>query len=49
MISELYSVFTKDKFPKVLRTFRLLHLREMIVLCQKTGNLEGIITRQDIF
>jgi CBS domain-containing protein len=45
MLSELYTVDRKDKFPKVLTIFRYLHLRHLCVVSKNNGKLEGIITR----
>ena len=45
MISELFTVDVRDKFPKVLVIFRYMHLRHLPVVDKKTGKLEGIITR----
>ncbi len=49
MISELYTVDIKDKFPKVLQMFRFMHLRHLPVVDKETGEIKGIITRQDLF
>jgi CBS domain-containing protein len=49
MIEEVYTVSTKDKLGKILTLFRYMHLRHLPVVHERTGKLEGIITRQDIF
>lgn len=49
MYERPYTVNTKDKLPKVLNLFKQMHLRHLPVINEKTGTLEGIITRQDIF
>lgn len=38
-----------DRLQKVLDVFRHMHLRSLPVTNPGTGELEGIITRQDIF
>lgn len=34
-----------DKFPKVLNIFRYMQLRQLLVINDSNGKLEGIITR----
>ena len=38
-----------DRLQKVLDVFRHMHLRSLAVTNPGNGELEGIITRQDIF
>jgi CBS domain containing-hemolysin-like protein len=49
MYERPYTVNTKDKLPKILNLFKQMHLRHLAVIHEKTGSLEGVITRQDIF
>jgi predicted transcriptional regulator len=38
-----------DFLPKILKRFRHMNLRHLIVVNPLNNNVEGIITRQDIF
>jgi hypothetical protein len=38
-----------DFLPKILARFRHLHLRHLCVINPINGELDGLITRQDIF
>ena len=38
-----------DFLPKVLASFRHMHLRHLCVVNPNDGSLDGVITRQDIF
>jgi CBS domain-containing protein len=38
-----------DKFPKVLNLFRQLQLRQLLIINDADGTLQGIITRKDLF
>ena len=49
MIERPQLVSADDKFPKVLNIFRLMQLRQMLVINDANGKLLGIITRQDLF
>jgi len=49
MIEQPTLVNIYDKFSKVLNIFKLLQLRQLLVIDDKNGKLEGIITRQDLF
>lgn len=49
MYEDPYIVFIKDKLPKVVNIFKQMHMRHLPVVHPKSGGLEGIITRQDIF
>ena len=49
IIDTPYLAQSTDRLQKVLETFRHMHLRSMPVTNPGSGELEGIITRQDIF
>ena len=49
MIERPMTVSTRDRMPKVLNLFRLMQLRQLLVINDSDGKLVGIITRQDIF
>lgn len=49
MYERPYTVQQKDKLSKVLTIFKVMHLRHLPVVHFKSGVLEGIVTRQDIF
>jgi predicted transcriptional regulator len=43
------TVCTTDNFPYIVRVFRALALRHLVVLMPNSGKIAGIITRQDLF
>lgn len=49
MIERPMTVNTRDRMPKILNLFRLMQLRQLLVVNDSNGELVGIITRQDIF
>ena len=49
MIERPFVVSKKDSISKVHMIFRQMHLRQLLVINDDNGKLEGIITRQDIF
>eukprot|EP00347_Sterkiella_histriomuscorum_P003230 403365093 len=49
MIDRPYTVCLQDKFTKIMNVFKLMQLRQLIVINESNGHLEGIITRQDLF
>lgn len=49
MIQNPETVNRYDFLPKILARFRHMHLRHLVVTNPANGNLEGMITRQDIF
>jgi CBS domain-containing protein len=49
IIDTPYLAQSTDRLQKILNIFRHMHLRALPVTNPGTGELEGIITRQDIF
>ena len=49
MIERPHLVSLFDAMPKILNLFRLMQLRQILVINDRNGKLEGIITRQDLF
>lgn len=49
MIETPFLAQSTDKLQKILDVFRHMHLRMLAVTNPGTGELEGIITRQDLF
>lgn len=49
MIETPFQAQTTDKMQKLLDIFRHMHLRHLLVTNPANGELEGIITRQDLF
>jgi CBS domain-containing protein len=45
MLEEVYTVSSRDIMTKIVNLFRIMHLRHLPVLNDKTGKVEGIITR----
>jgi CBS domain-containing protein len=49
MIERPFTASVADKFPKILNLFRQMQLRQLIVVNDSDGTLQGIITRKDLF
>jgi CBS domain-containing protein len=49
MIERPYSVELHDNIDKVMNIFKFMHLRQLPVVKQSNGQIQGIITRQDLF
>ncbi|CDW84851.1 h(+) cl(-) exchange transporter 7-like [Stylonychia lemnae] len=49
MIERPFSVIVRDGIQKVHMMFRCLHLRQLLVTNIDNGEIQGIITRQDLF
>ena len=45
MIERPFTVTLYDKFSKILSLFRQMQLRQLLVINEVNGRLEGIITR----
>ena len=49
IIEKPFFVHDTDRLDKVVELFRLMNLRQLIVVNEQYGTITGIITRQDIF
>ena len=49
MIETPYLAQSTDRLQKIIDIFRHMHLRSLPITNPGTGELEGIITRQDLF
>ena len=49
MIEKPFTVTQKDNLEKVHAIFRMMQIRQLIVVNSNNGELQGIITRQDLF
>lgn len=49
MIHNPITVMTTDELEKIVDIFRKMHLRHLVVIHPGTGDIRGMITRQDLF
>jgi hypothetical protein len=49
MIERPFTSSLADKFTKILNLFRQMQLRQLLVISDQDGTLQGIITRKDLF